>query len=184
MSEDIESCLLYTEALTQERKTCTAGKWQKVQPCPPFCFSWAFGQLDQRREAASSIQWTPRLNHVLFLQSQQMEWDHTARDKRTSISLISKFQNIFRWLLLFFQRGSGISRLPCSDLLFILMVQRVFVVVFHKKSKMGNVIEAEQGNLAAKHGQWLPYSPLCVRHMRSTLTLNRRVLNQKVTKKP
>ena len=67
---------------------------------------------------------------------------------------------------------------------FILMLQRVFVVVFHKKFHMGNVIEAEQGNLAAKHGQWLPYSPLCVRHMRSTLTLNRRVLNQKVTKKP
>ena len=63
---------------------------------------------------------------------------------------------------------------------FILMLQRVFVVVFHKKFHMGNVIEAEQGNLPAKHGQW----SLCVRHMISTPTLKRRVLNQKETKKP
>ena len=183
MSEHIESCLLYTEALTQERKTCTAGKWQKVQPCPPLFLLgiWATWSTKGSR-LINPMNATPE--SCSFLQSQQMEWDHTARDKRTSISLISKFQNIFRWLLLFFQRGSSISRLPYSDLLFIVMLQRVFVVVFHKKSKMGNVIEAEQGNLAAKHGQWLPYSPLCVRHMRSTLTLNRRVLNQKVTKKP
>ena len=129
-------------------------KVTKSTALPPFLFLlgiWATWSTKGSR-LINPMNATPE--SCSFLQSQQMEWDHTARDKRTSISLISKFQNIFRWLLLFFQSGSSISRLPYSDLLFIVMLQRVFVVVFHKKSKMGNVIEAEQGNLPAKHGQW------------------------------
>ena len=56
-------------------------------------------------------------------------------------------------LLLFFWRESSISRLPYSDVLFILLFERVFVFVFHKIFKMRNLKEADQSNLLVKHGQ-------------------------------